>query len=149
MLDAVVRFLDSSFANGVGNTASVLGLGLTLVAVLGISAVRRLFLLRARLPQLRKDLRNHVRELNRALREYDQSKEIVLVHLHSTASTMRSLARVATRTAKPVVRRAERSVKRYTAQTSNQTRESAYQVYATLRELEEELKNLGEDSKWR
>jgi hypothetical protein len=126
--------------------ASIFGLLLTIYAIYKISEIRRSFLQRARLPALQRDLRKQVEDLNRALREYDRSRHRVLEDLSLCSSTLRGISRISTGTTKSLVNSAQRMIKKYRR---DQSEANAREIYVTLRELEEELKNLEADILWR
>lgn len=138
----------------VANSASVLGLlisgiglGFTVAAVLGIRAIRRRFRTTARLPQLHDDLREQMSQINRQLSSNDL--ESTAASFARCRATMESILDVASGPSYRAAKRAKGSLMRKGLRGRQMERADANQAYVQLAEVEEALKNLLEDNKWR
>lgn len=128
--------------------ASIAGLLLTLVILWRVSAIRRSFLLRARLPQLRDDLRKHVSVLRRALEDYSGRRDSFLEELHRCASTLRWILPLTTRPIRGVGKSALWKLRWFRFWPVMQSEPRARQLYNALLEFETDVWHLSQHNKW-
>lgn len=148
MFDLFVLLSNSPAANGSANIASLIGLVVTLFIFWRVAAIRRSFLVRARLPQLATDLRKHLNALGGALADYGIRKERFLEEIYPCASTLRWM--------RPMIKRSVRGSWwnavwklwgfRYFPVARSESR--ARLLYNSLLEFENDARNLIEQTKW-
>lgn len=77
--------------DNIGNTTSVLSLGITIWVAISILKIKKSYLNQARVPELVKKLRTYNSELNRALNDFGSSKYNTSVQIRKISATLLSL----------------------------------------------------------
>jgi hypothetical protein len=127
----------------------VVGLVLTGFAIYKIAKIRSVFMMTARIPELVKDLSDHVRLLNTYLYDYNDNSSSFSEELARSGGTLRSIRKIASRPASKIAASVLKMAGRYTKSVQFQSEDTARNIYYRLVELENILNNLWKDLKWR
>ena len=132
-----------------GNLSSIVGLGVTVWVLLKVRKIQKSYLLRARLPVLGRKLGRHRSNLASLLDGYPESAREVQAELKRCRATLRSLGAIVSGALRADLNRIERRVAGICGLWEAATADEIWELYADLGGLEEDVRNLIEDIKWR
>lgn len=143
MFDAIRSFLQSDLYFIVGNLASILSLIVTIFVLINVREIKRSHVFMVRLPDLRKQLRHHSREISRYMQDLETSRPEIRVEIGRAEVTLNSLKGKVPRTSRSSITKVLTVVK--SVDVSKAGIDDILEVYAELIKIEEELKNIQAD----
>lgn len=133
----------------VGNLSSIVGLGITFWILLKVRKIQRSYLLRARLPALGRKLGRHRSSLAGLLDGYPESAREVQTELKKCRATLRSLRPMLGAALRADLSRIERRIAQICGLSETERENLIWELYGDVGGLEEDVRNLMEDIKWR
>ncbi len=104
MLQVLSELTTQEFATYIGTLSSVIGLILTVAVFFRVDNIRREYILRARLPQITKNLRDRASSVSELARNYLESQDDLLVTLARTEADVTSLMEKASSQLRPFIK---------------------------------------------
>lgn len=131
-----------------GSISSIIGLLLTILIFYRLRRIHRNFLFQARIPDLKRKIKQHRSKLSTFLNTYDDSVDQIEIELKKCQSNLGSLKPKVERSLRGQIKRIVRHIKNISRSSSHPSKEEIRIVYRSLVFIEQELENLSEDIKW-
>lgn len=130
--------------------ATFIGLGVTIVLLIGGYRLRRSFLQRARLPSIVSTLQSSIEAIGEALKTWDTDKGIVITQFSTVRGVLQSVGRKVSRDERQRLKRFLRQLQpSFSRRSLSEMSESqAWNLYTELCALTERLSQLQEDVRW-
>jgi hypothetical protein len=141
-VDAVVNFLSHS---ALGNLLSLIGLVLTGIVYLKVRAIEERYLFAARAPELLARLSEQANTIRELLDTFDTSARLLRAEFGQVEATLTSLEGKLRGAPLTSIRPLRQTLRAYDFRSGP---DGAWKVYAEIRRVHEELRNVQEDLQW-
>src|SRR6266446_172939 len=129
----------------VGSVASLLSLAITIYLFHAVRRIKSFYVFKARVPELTEQLRTHASRLATLHRDFDGSRDEVLLELGKAEVTLKSLKKKIGRPTKKSVGKAIKLIDNYPY---NKTKNNLWQVYVDLQKVVQEVIEVQSDRSW-
>ncbi len=129
----------------VADVASVLGLFVSAYVLFEVTTLKRKFLCKARLPQLRNAIGKHAAKISEKLNSFDDCAHELDAELSRCTATLASLKYKIDRETKNMAKGLEKKIKR---RTHPLQKDQVWSIYNDIQGLAARLGHLHEDMKW-
>ncbi len=130
----------------IGNLASIIGALLSAYVLLDVKRLHDHFLLKARMPDFLKLLKQYVFTLSERLRKFDENTSEIETVLRQCESTLKNLISKVRGEVKQDTRNLLKRIRKRIKPTN---KDEAWEIYQELQALIEALKHMQKDIKWR
>lgn len=142
---AIWSFIKGISFSDVGSSASILGMIITGLVFIGLRRIRKQFITKARIPELKKSLKSTTKGLSEALQSFDEPEREIQTILSVCKSTLKNLIDKVHGNIRNDARNLLKMIKK---QKSANDKDKAWEIYNELQALIESLNHLQKDSKW-
>jgi hypothetical protein len=127
------------------------GLVITVWVLVDLHRIKRTFLFQARFPELKNRIRSHSATFTRHLNRWPDTLPDIEIEMRKCCATLENLLQKVGRDHQDNLNVLLKSIRRYQSslQPNEESKKNIRGIYLDLVHVEEELKNLNEDSKWR
>jgi len=132
----------------VGNLASIAGLIVSLLVLWGVRRIRLHFLLRARIPEIMKDLEDRADRFSKLLKEFESQRNQCKNEMSICQPVLHNLRDKLPRQSRTEVDSLLSTIKRVRGHGIVVSKDTAWEFYTDLQALIESVKQFEQDTKW-
>jgi hypothetical protein len=146
MWDSLVTEIRKITFSGVGSAASIISFLITLYLFYAVRKIKSFYVSKARIPELIEQLKEHASRLADFHRDFEESRQQVLLEIGRAEVTLKSLKKKVSRPTRKSVRVVIKLIGNYSP--FNQTQDNLWNIYVELQKVIQEIIGVQSDRAW-